>query len=343
MRELTEAEKQLLLAAGWLRSRYGLMMGLTPESRAHRKNLEAFGATWIGRRLVDWTDAYRSLIEEGLLREESSEYFLTERGEAARRALEVERPLWLYEYDNFFARAAESRAHARFCERVYGENLCQHGLADAFQLSKLLEVLGLSNVDSVLDLGCGNGLITEHVSDLTGASFVGLDISVEAIEQARRRTRDKAPRLSFRVGNMNRLDLPRASFDAVVSIDTLYYVNDLEETLRQIGEVLKHGGRMGLFFTQWITDLADAGKLRPENTDLARVLANLGMEFTTVDLTAHEAEHWRKKLLTLEEMRPEFESEGNAALYNYRHSEAARYANWDLQKRSRHLYLVRVP
>ncbi|MDQ1523957.1 MAG: hypothetical protein QOE47_1881, partial [Pyrinomonadaceae bacterium] len=42
-RELTEAEKQLLLAAGWLRSRYGLMAGMDAASKLDRENLEAFG------------------------------------------------------------------------------------------------------------------------------------------------------------------------------------------------------------------------------------------------------------------------------------------------------------
>jgi hypothetical protein len=42
----------------------------------------------------------------------------------------------------------------------------------------------------------------------------------------------------------------------------------------------------------------------------------------------------------LEELRGEFEKEGALALHHYRHSEALRYANWDVGKRSRHLYHV---
>lgn len=342
MKRLTEAERQVMIAVGWFGSRYGLMAGMGGDRRADRESLRAFGQTWIGRYLVDWSDAYRSLISEGLLRESEGAYALTEEGERARKALEVDTPLWLYEYDNFFADAEASRAHALFCERVYGKNLCQHGLADVFELGLLLDALKLSSEERALDLGCGSGRITEYLQERSGASFEGVDISEEAIGSARRRTASKRGRLTFGVGNMNRLDLAPRTFDAVVSIDTLYYVESLEETLKQMMAVLKPAGRMGIFFTQWINDLEEAAELLPENTSLAALLKKYDLNFTAHDLTAREAEHWRRKVEVLDELRPEFEREGSLRLHEYRRSEAARYAGWDLRKRSRHLYHVRT-
>ncbi|HEX8130375.1 MAG TPA: methyltransferase domain-containing protein [Pyrinomonadaceae bacterium] len=341
-RELNEAEKQLLIAVGWLRSRYGLMAGMDAASKLSRANLEAFGRVWIGKYLADWSDAYRSLVAEGYLSEREGEFSLTEQGSAARKALEVNAPLWLYEYDNFFSRAEQSRAHALFCERVYGKNLCQHGLADISQLDKLLTALRLTDGDRVLDLGCGNGRITEHLQDLSGAFFTGMDISTEAISQARARTAAKRARLTFRVGNMNRLDFEPQTFDAVVAVDTLYYVDDLEETLRQLTVTLKPAGQMGLFYTQWINDPRERATLLPKNTSLAALLQKQHLKFTAIDLTEPEAQHWRLKLSVLEQLKPEFEKEENLDLYHYRHSEALRYAHWPTGQRSRHLYHVRL-
>ena len=340
--ELTEAEKQLLIAAGWLRSRYGLMAGMDAGSKLSRENLEAFGRTWIGKYLVDWSAAYRSLVSDGYLSERAGEFSLTGKGSAARKALEVSNPLWLYEYDNFFSDAEQSDAHALFCERVYGKNLCQHGLADVAQLDKLLEALRPGETDRVLDIGCGNGRITEYLHDLTGALFTGLDISAEAIRQARARTASKKERLTFKVGNMNRLDFEPRTFDSAIAIDTLYYVGDLEETLRQLTSALKPAGQMGLFYTEWINDPAERARLLPENTSLATLLKKHHLKFTYFDLTEPEAEHWRKKLAVLEELKPAFEKEGNLRLYHYRHTEASRYADWDTGRRSRHLYHVHL-
>ncbi|MDQ3798515.1 MAG: methyltransferase domain-containing protein [Acidobacteriota bacterium] len=231
MRTFSEAEKQLLIASGWLKSRYGLMSGFSAESVANAENLRKFGGIWFGKYLVDWSGAFQSLIDEGYLSESSGVFALTGKGNRARKAVEIENPLWLYEYDNFFGAAINSPAHALFCERVYGANLCQHGLADVFQLNKLLEALRLEPREHVLDLGCGNGFITEYLQAETGAFFHGVDISAEAIRQARARTAGNE-RLAFSVGNMNRLafEPPLEPFDCAVSIDTLYYVDDLEET-----------------------------------------------------------------------------------------------------------------
>ncbi len=342
MKEFTEAEKQLLIAVGWLRSRYGLMAEMDADSKSCRKNLEEFGELWIGKCLVDWSDAYRSLVSKGFLSETDGDYSLTETGNTARKTVELANPLWMYEYNNFFDGAKKSNAHALFCEMVYGKNLCQHGLADVFQLSKLLEVLSLTESDHVLDLGCGNGFITEFLQDQTQASFEGIDISAEAIEQARTRTSKMNRRLTFSVGNMNQLNFNPQTFSAAVSIDTLYYVDNLEETLKQLLVILKPEGQMGLFFTEWINNVEDKASLLPENTSLAVLLKKYNLRFTTFDLTEHEAEHWRRKVNVLEQLRPEFEKEENLDLYNYRYSEAIRYANWDLSKRSRYLYHIRL-
>ena len=338
MRNFSEAEKQLLIAAGWLKSRYGLMSGFNADTIATPENLQKFGEIWFGKYLVDWSRAFENLVNEDYLSESEGVFALTEKGNFARKAVEIENPLWLYEYNNFFDAAIKSEAHAIFCEKVYGRNLYQHGLADVFQLNKLLETLQLSADERVLDLGCGNGCITEYLQGLSGAFFHGVDISAEAIGQAQSRKRNE--RLTFSVGNMNRLDFEPQSFDCAVSIDTLYYVENTEETLKQIVSIVKPEGRIGIFFTQWINDLADKENLLPENTDLAKILGKYDLKFRALDLSRNEAEHWRKKVEVLEEMKPQFEREGNLKLYNYRYSEAARYANWDSAKRSRYLYRV---
>ena len=78
-------------------------------------------------------------------------------------------------YEKYYTAMKSSAAHAEFCERVFGKNLCQHGFADMAQLDLLLEVTGLRPGQRALDLGCGNGLITEYLSDESGAHITGLE------------------------------------------------------------------------------------------------------------------------------------------------------------------------
>ena len=323
--QFTEAEKQLLIVMGHFK-------GTFPDE----KKLLKFGEENIGEYLVRWDDAYTMLMEKGLLQKKGTGYFLTERGESERITVEVDNPLWLYEYNMYFTRAETSEAHRIFCERVYGKNLCQHGITDMNQLHQLIEVLHLSQSDTVLDLGCGCGLITEWLSDATGASFTGIDLSGEAIKQAKKRERKD---LHFQIGNMNHLEFDENSFDAIISIDTFYFV-DLNDIVVQLKEIVNPHGQMGIFFTQWIDDDTEKELLFPKCTELAAALNNNHLQYTTQDFTREEEEHWHKKVEVLEELKPLFEKEGNLKLFEYRYDEAVYYKGWDPEKRSRYLYHI---
>ena len=147
-------------------------------------------------------------------------------------------------YERFYAAMNRSRAHAAFCERVFGLNLCQHGFADMAQIDALIRATRLGPGMRALDLGCGNGMIAEYLSDCTGAHVTGLDYIPAAIDQARQRTVAKAGRLAFTVGDINALALPTAAFDVILSIDTLYFADDLALTVGQLQRALRPGGRM---------------------------------------------------------------------------------------------------
>ena len=90
-------------------------------------------------------------------------------------------------YERFYRAVAGSPAHATFCERVFGRNLCQHGFADMAQLDALIAAVQLQPGQAGLDLGCGNGMIAEYIADRTGASMTGLDFIPQAIQPTPRR------------------------------------------------------------------------------------------------------------------------------------------------------------
>lgn len=58
------------------------------------------------------------------------------------------------------------------------------------------EAADLGKDSHVLELGCGKGLITEYMSDITKSHITGIDIGVEAITSANNRT-GKRDRLVF--------------------------------------------------------------------------------------------------------------------------------------------------
>jgi len=89
----------------------------------------------------------------------------------------------------------------------------------------------------VLDVGCGKGfLLYEFTQLLSGATVAGLDISEYAVENAKEEVKP-----FLRVGNAIDLPYPDASFDFVVSINTLHnlYNYQLRQALQEIERVGK--------------------------------------------------------------------------------------------------------
>ena len=85
-------------------------------------------------------------------------------------------------YNEYFKRAVDSAAHSEFCKRVYGMDLCQHGLMHMEELDFLISLIPAGS--HILEIGCGNGYITEYIFERVPSTIVGIDFSDVAIDQA---------------------------------------------------------------------------------------------------------------------------------------------------------------
>jgi SAM-dependent methyltransferase len=90
----------------------------------------------------------------------------------------------------------------------------------------------------LLEVGPGPGELSARVMAELGAAVVALDVSERMVELARARGVDA------RVGDVQALPFPDASFDTVVAAWMLYHVPDLDQGLREIARVLSPGGRL---------------------------------------------------------------------------------------------------
>ncbi len=248
-------------------------------------------------------------------------------------------------YERFYTLAPTSPAHSEFCQRVFGADLCQQGFVDMAQLNRLIDLADIRGGQHVLDIGCGVGMITEYISDVTGAYVTGLDYIPVAIETARQRTTPKSNRLHFMVGDINTLHLTPHSFDFILSLDSIYFSNDYPCTVRQLAEALKFGGRLAFYYGHgrepWVPiEQFDASSLTPDRTPLAQALIANGISFETVEFTEADYRLAKRRQAVLTELRPMFEAEGTLFIYENRMGDAMGMA--DAMERGlhrRYLYL----
>jgi len=95
---------------------------------------------------------------------------------------------------------------------------------------------------TVLDLGCAGGFMAEALAK-RGANVTGIDPAKRAIAAAKQHAASQDLEIRYDVGTGEDMDYPDASFDAVVCVDVLEHVRDLDAVLANVARVLRPSGR----------------------------------------------------------------------------------------------------
>ena len=94
---------------------------------------------------------------------------------------------------------------------------------------------------SVLDVGCGGGLLAEEIASM-GFRVTGIDQSEKSIDVARMHSEQNGLAIDYRSGSAEELPFGNGSFSMVTCCDVLEHMRGWERVLREIGRVLKPGG-----------------------------------------------------------------------------------------------------
>lgn len=103
-----------------------------------------------------------------------------------------------------------------------------------------------------LSLGCGVGNLERSMLDIGMCEEItGIDFSPRSIEIAKERAAERgyADRLTYEVGDLNHLRLPRATYDVAFIHQALHHVVAIERLLRRVARSLKPDGI--LFLDEW--------------------------------------------------------------------------------------------
>src|ERR1700726_2669334 len=129
--------------------------------------------------------------------------------------------------------------------------------------SPVVELLAPKPSERILDLGCGDGVLTKKLADL-GCEVVGVDSSIPQIEAARK--------LGLNAHTISGEDLPyKDEFDAVFSNAVLHWIKRADLMIAGVYRSLKPGGR-------FVAECGGHGCVHKIRTALVQALDRRGMD-----------------------------------------------------------------
>ena len=96
---------------------------------------------------------------------------------------------------------------------------------------------------NVLDIGCGGGLMTEPLRRL-GAIMTAVDAAERNIEIAKIHAQKMALDIDYRYATAGQLGIEGKQFDAVVNMEVIEHVADINQFLGECAQLVKPGGLM---------------------------------------------------------------------------------------------------
>jgi SAM-dependent methyltransferase len=124
----------------------------------------------------------------------------------------------------------------------------------------VLECLRPRPGESLLDVGCGTGFFTRTLAGFIDGEVAGIDINPEWVEYARGGDRG---RVSYEVADARALPYANRSFDLVVSIAALCFIEDEVAAIREILRVARRRFAIGLLNRRsllWLQKGRDGGR-----------------------------------------------------------------------------------
>jgi SAM-dependent methyltransferase len=155
---------------------------------------------------------------------------------------------------------------------------------------------------SVLDLGCGPGILREHLPDRAIARYTGIDLSKEAVASARSPRRRRSALMVASIDEWQ----PDQQYDAIVFNEVLYYLPQPLDSMRRYERWLTPDG--SLYVSMWYPSALlrlvgpRRGKVAHARRQYGRIWDEIDSRYdVATDLTAHHSslQRWRIK-----ELRP---------------------------------------
>jgi ubiquinone/menaquinone biosynthesis C-methylase UbiE len=112
-------------------------------------------------------------------------------------------------------------------------------LVKKYEARLIVDLLKPKQSEVILDVGCGTGVFTVDILSL-GSKVIGLDISLPMLIQAGKKL--KGYPIQRVLADMSALPFRKDSFDKVISVTALEFIEDAKGAVKELFRVTRRGG-----------------------------------------------------------------------------------------------------
>ena len=120
-------------------------------------------------------------------------------------------------------------------------NSKRHAQKNLELVERLFNRLDLRNTARVLEIGCGVGIVSAHLTNRYTMDVIGTDLDSDQIAMAKTYN-NESEYLNFVIADATELPFFNQKFDMVLSIYVLHHIGNWKNTLKEINRVLKKNG-----------------------------------------------------------------------------------------------------
>jgi SAM-dependent methyltransferase len=149
-------------------------------------------------------------------------------------------------YNNVYAHF-DSRAEAEVRRRAFGEDIGQSSWMTAAEWLRFADLAQVHEETHVLEVGSGSGGPAVYLAVARGCRVTGVDINEHGVRNAEQLavSQGVAGRVTFQTVDASQpLPFQPATFDAVLSNDSMCHISNRLDVLGEWHRVLRPGGRM---------------------------------------------------------------------------------------------------
>jgi len=106
---------------------------------------------------------------------------------------------------------------------------------------RILEMVPSVKGGAVLDVGCGPGIIFKSLKKKGYDTVHGIDVSPEMVAACKERYKSD-PDIHIFVGDVENIDVPNNTYDLIIAMGLVEYLEEDSKALSEISRILKPGG-----------------------------------------------------------------------------------------------------